>query len=57
MEKSAFSRGNKIIITGIREDDTFIAKKYKNTPYHRVELIDEIFDNGLITTRTRGDEE
>ena len=57
IEKSAFSRGNKIIVTGIREDSDFIAKKYKSTPYHRVELIDEIFDNGAITTRTRGDEE
>lgn len=57
IERSAFSRGNKIIVTGIREDSDFIAKKYKNTPYHRVELIDEIFDNGAITTRTRGDEE
>ena len=52
-----FSRGNKIVITGIREDDNFVAKKYKNTPWHRIELIDEISNNGLITTRTRGDAE
>ena len=57
LEKSAFSRGNKIIITGLREDGDFLAKVYKNTPHHRVELIDAIYDNGLITTRIRGNEE
>ena len=50
IEKSWFSRGNKIIVTGIRRGDTFLAKKYKNTPYHLVELIENINDNGYITT-------
>ena len=50
IEKSWFSRGNKIIVTGIRRDDNFIAKKYKNTPHHLVELITDIDGNGYITT-------
>lgn len=50
IEKSWFSRGNKIIVTGIRRGDTFLAKKYKNTPYHLVELITDINENGYIQT-------
>ena len=50
IEKSWFSRGNKIIVTGIRRGDTFLAKKYKNTPYHLVELINDINENGYIST-------
>ena len=50
IEKSWFSRGNKIIVTGIRRGDTFLAKKYKNTPYHLVELIDNINKDGYIQT-------
>ena len=51
IEKSWLSRGNKVIITGIRRDDNFIAKKYKNTPHHLVELITSIDDNGYIQTQ------
>ena len=47
-EKSWFSRGNKIIVTGIRREDSFIAKKYARTPYHLVELITEISPDGKI---------
>lgn len=50
IEKSWFSRGNKIIVTGIRIEDSYVAKKYKNTPYHFIELITEIED-GKIKTR------
>lgn len=59
MEKSWFTRGNKIIVTGIRRDENFIAKKYKNTPYHLVEKIQEVKEDGrLITQKLRyGDEE
>ena len=56
IEKSAFTRGNKIIVTGIREEDSFIAKVYKNTPHHRVEIITDILDDGTILTRSRGEE-
>ena len=51
IEKSWLSRGNKIIVTGIRRDDNFIAKKYKNTPHHLVELITDIDDSGYIKTQ------
>lgn len=50
IEKSWFSRGNKIIITGVRREDAFIAKKYKNTPYHLVELITDV-DGVMIETK------
>ena len=51
IEKSWLSRGNKIIVTGIRREDSFVAKKYKNTPYHLVELISEIDDYGNVITK------
>ncbi len=51
-EKSWLSRGNKIIVTGIRREDNFIAKKYKNTPHHLVELITSIDEKGYIKTQT-----
>lgn len=48
IEKSWFSRGNKIIVTGIRREDGFEAKKYSRTPYHLVELITGIDEDGRI---------
>ena len=51
VEKSWLGRGNKVIITGIRRDSDFIAKKYKNTPHHLVELITSIDDDGYIQTK------
>ena len=51
IEKSWLSRGNKIIVTGIRREDNFICKKYRNTPHHLVELITSIDDNGYIQTQ------
>ena len=50
IEKSWFQRGNKIIVTGIRREDSFLAKKYSRTPYHLVELITQINDDGTIET-------
>lgn len=51
IEKSTFKRGNKIIVTGIRQEDGFLAKKYSRTPFHLVELITKINDDGTIETR------
>lgn len=48
VEKSFFQRGNKLIITGIRRDDSFIPKKYKNTEWPLFEKIIEMSDNGFI---------
>ena len=41
-EKSWFTRGNKMIVTGIRRGDFFVPKAYKNTPYAPFELITNI---------------
>ena len=56
IEKSMFSRGNKIIVVGIRDGDSFRAKKYKQTPYHLVEQIVEVYDDGTMLTRSRGEQ-
>lgn len=48
VEKSFFQRGNKLIITGIRRDDNFIPKKYKNTEWPLFEKIVDLSDNGFI---------
>ena len=51
-ERSWFKRGNKIIATGIRRgSNEFVCKKYKSTPYHLVELITKINDDGTIETQ------
>ncbi len=58
-EKSWFSRGNKIIVSGIRQGDSFIAKKYKNTEWHLIELITKINDDGTFESvgKRYGEEE
>ena len=56
LRKSEFSRGNKIIVTGIRDADGFRAKKYKNTKYHLIETIAKI-ENGSVVIDNRNDEE
>jgi len=53
IEKSMFCRGNKIIVTGIRQDGDFIAKTYSKTPWHRIEQITDIIDNHLIIKSER----
>lgn len=58
IEKSWFSRGNKLLITGIRRSDTFIPKKYKNSKYQDIiELIKEVDGNDLVLVKDRADEE
>lgn len=53
VEKSWFQKGNKLIITGIRQGDTFMPKRYKNSIYqHVVMLIDDIKPNGEISVVT-----
>lgn len=52
IEKSWLSRGNKIIVSGIRRGDEFSAKKYSKTPWHLIELIEEIKEDGSLITRT-----
>lgn len=52
LERSMFTRGNKIIVTGIRKGNEFQAKKYARTPYHLIEQIVGI-KNGIVETRSR----
>ena len=56
LEKSMFSRGNKIIVTGIRAEESFIAKVYKSTPWHRVEQITEINGDRMTIKTERAEE-
>ena len=55
IEKSMFTRGNKLIVTGIRQEESFVAKVYKNTPYHRVEQIVDIINGELIIKPERSE--
>lgn len=48
IEKSWFTKGNKMIITGFRRGDNFVPKIYKSTEYPLFELIDEIDERGFI---------
>lgn len=52
IEKSWFTRGNKIIVCGLRRGEQFIAKKYSRTPYKLIEKIDKINEDGTISTLT-----
>ena len=57
IEKSMFSRGNKIIVCGVRDgENTFRAKKYSKTPWHLVEQIVDVAEDGSITIHARGEE-
>lgn len=57
IEKSMFARGNKIVVSGIRREDSFVAKKYARTPWHLVEQITEINEDGTVELKSRETEE
>ena len=57
IEKSMFTRGNKIIVTGIRQDDGFVAKTYSRTPWHKVEQIIGLDGARLIIKANRAEVE
>ena len=60
MEKSWFNRGSMLMIQGIRNEDTFISKKYSSTPGHTLYKIDSIDDKGDIVLRSeryKGDDD
>ena len=48
MEKGWFQRGTKLLITGFRRDDMFVAKSYKHTGTHQLYKITNVSDNGDI---------
>lgn len=58
IEKSWFTRGNKLMINGIRRDDFFIPKIYSNSKYDSaIIFIDGINKDGILTSHsTREDE-
>lgn len=56
LRKSEFTRGNKIIVIGVRSGEhEFLAKKYARTPYHLIETIENIDKNGNLETYNRND--
>lgn len=53
LEKSWFTRGNKIMVTGFRRGEQWVSKKYKDSAYtHAVQLIENIDENGKLTLKT-----
>ena len=59
LETSWFNRGNMLIVQGMRNEDTFIAKKYASTGGHHLYHIDEVIEDEIKirTTRAQGDAE
>ena len=52
-EKGWFTRGVKLLVTGYRRDDTFVAKKYKSTGGHQLYKITEVVGRDISLTATR----
>ena len=53
-EKGWFTRGVKLLVTGYRRDDTFVAKKYKSTGGHQLyKILDVDKDGSISLTATR----
>ena len=59
-ERSWFNRGSKIMVTGMRSGDNFVAKKYTSTGGHTLYKIENIDTEGNIELRSeryQGDNE
>ena len=52
-EKGWFTRGTKLLVTGYRRDDTFVAKKYKSTGGHQLYKITDVVNGDISLTSTR----
>ncbi len=48
-EKGWFTRGTKVLCTGFRREDTFVAKTYKRTASHQLYKITDVDKDGNIT--------
>ena len=57
IEKSWFTKGNKLMITGFRRDDQFVPKRYAKTPGHTLYLITDIENNGDLSLQSARVEE
>ena len=53
LEKGWFSRGTKVMITGYRREDTFVAKTYKATPTHQLYRIVSINNKNITLEHER----
>ena len=53
LEKGWFSRGTKVLITGFRREDTFVAKTYKVTPTHQLYRIINVNDKKITLEHER----
>ena len=57
-EKGWFVRGTKLMVTGMRRDDTFNAKRYQSTPGHTLyKITDVVGQNIEITSKRYGQDE
>lgn len=53
LEKSWFKRGTKLLVTGHRNGEQFIPRKYNDSIYrHTVQLIKDISDDGILTLQS-----
>ena len=53
-EKGWFTRGVKVMVTGFRRDDTFVAKTYTRTSTHQLYKIESIENGNMKLTHERG---
>ena len=52
-EKGWFVRGTKLLVTGFRREDTFVAKTYRNTSSHQLYKITEVYGDSMELVHTR----
>lgn len=53
LEKSWFTRGNKLLVTGYRREDQFVPKKYVDSAYrHTLQFIKEIDTDGNLVLQS-----
>ena len=49
ISRSWFTRGNILLIHGIRKGDVFTPKVYKGTSYaHSIELVERVYEDGYM---------
>lgn len=53
IEKGWFGRGNKILVTGFRRDDTFVAKNYKSNGGHQLYKITNVVGRDIELEHNR----
>lgn len=52
-EKGWFVRGTKLMVTGFRREDTFVAKRYQSTPGHTLYKITDVIGQNIEITSKR----